>query len=101
MDGAAGGGFKTREPQGRMGKQGRGGRETIEKQRFSPAPKTRRGTVGLKVTVFPGTIVTIHPGRTTTCDISKRHTCVARDYDYTDYAEAKAHAVVVDHGFSV
>jgi hypothetical protein len=35
MDGAGGGGFKTREPQGRMGKQGRGGRETIEKQRLA------------------------------------------------------------------
>ena len=36
MEGAAGGGgFRTREPQGRMGKQGRGGREAIEKQRLA------------------------------------------------------------------
>ena len=29
------GGFSVREPQGRMGKQGRGGREAIEKQRLA------------------------------------------------------------------
>ena len=31
MEGGYAGGFSTREPQGRMGKQGRGGREAIEK----------------------------------------------------------------------